>query len=84
MSEMYVARSRTARISVALLSLAALIALVTLEPGTTKAQTPAPHTVVPGTAAIWTDKSQYFVGDPILICYRVPNPGFITITDIAA
>jgi hypothetical protein len=48
------------------------------------AQQPAPQTVVPGTAAIWTDQAQYAIGDAILICYRVPTPGPITVTDIAA
>jgi hypothetical protein len=48
------------------------------------AQQPDPQTVVPGSAAIWTDKPSYAVGESILICYRVPVPGPITITDIAA
>jgi hypothetical protein len=72
------------RTSAGLIAVAiALIAVGTLPPAAT-AQQPAPQTVVPGTAAIWTDQSQYAIGDAILICYRVPTPGPITVTDIAA
>lgn len=41
-------------------------------------------TVQPGTAAIWTDKSAYNIGDPIQYCYRIPIAGMITITDFPA
>jgi hypothetical protein len=67
-----------------ILGVLALLATLVIDGGTTRAQQPAPQTVVPGTAAIWTDKPQYAVGDPILVCYRVPIPGPITITDITA
>ena len=49
-----------------------------------RAQDPGVTTVVPGTAAIWTDRSQYRVGDAIQFCYRIPVPGFITIIDLPA
>lgn len=42
----------------------------------------APQTVQPGNAAIFTDKQQYNIGDSIQVCYRIPIPGFITITDL--
>ncbi len=32
--------------------------------------------------AIWTDKSQYQIGDTIQYCYSVPQPAHVTITDI--
>jgi len=51
---------------------------------TARAQQPTPQAVVPGTAAIWTNQPQYSVGDPIVVCYRVPIPGPITITNIVA
>jgi hypothetical protein len=41
-------------------------------------------TVEPGTAAIWTDKSSYNIGDPIQYCYRIPIAGMVTITDFPA
>ena len=41
-------------------------------------------TVQPGTAAIWTDKSAYNVGDAIQYCYRIPITGMVTITDFPA
>ena len=40
------------------------------------------QTVQPGTAAIFTDRQQYTIGDPIQVCYRIPVPGFITILDL--
>lgn len=43
-----------------------------------------PTTVQPGTAAIWTDKSEYNIGDPIQYCYRIPIVGQVTINDLAA
>jgi hypothetical protein len=39
-------------------------------------------TVQPGSAAIFTDKQQYNIGDAIQVCYRIPIAGFITITDL--
>jgi hypothetical protein len=41
-------------------------------------------TVQPGTAAIWTDQSQYNIGDPIQYCFRIPIAGDVTITDLPA
>lgn len=35
-------------------------------------------------AAIWTDKSEYEVGDRARLCYAVPSPAYIEITDILA
>lgn len=44
------------------------------------AAAPAPaHAQQP---SIWTDKPQYNLGDPIQICFRVPGPGPIRITDL--
>lgn len=37
-----------------------------------------------GSASISTDQSQYNVGSPIRICYTVPGPGPVTITDLQA
>src|SRR5438067_584899 len=37
-----------------------------------------------GGASITTDQQQYQVGDPIEICYTVPGPGPVVITDISA
>jgi hypothetical protein len=31
---------------------------------------------------VGTDGGQYAVGDPITVCYTVPGPGFVTITDV--
>ena len=39
-------------------------------------------TVQPGSAAIFTDKQTYNIGDAIQVCYRIPTAGFITITDL--
>jgi hypothetical protein len=39
-------------------------------------------TVQPGTAAIFTDRQQYNIGDPIQVCYRIPIAGYITILDL--
>jgi hypothetical protein len=39
-------------------------------------------TVTPGTAAIWTDRTQYNIGDAIQYCYRIPIVGLVTITDL--
>ena len=41
-------------------------------------------TVQPGTAAIWTDQTQYNIGDAIQYCYRIPIVGLVTITDLPA
>jgi hypothetical protein len=41
-------------------------------------------TVVPGTAAIWTDQHQYDIGDAVQICWRIPIAGQVTITDLPA
>jgi hypothetical protein len=69
-----------------------LVVLV-LGAGSTRAQPPTPGQVlpgqvepqiVPGTAAIWTDQSQYQVGQSIQYCYRIPIAGPVTITDILA
>ena len=38
--------------------------------------------VRPGATRIWTDRPEYRVGDTIEICYSVPAPGPIAITDI--
>ena len=66
-----------------LLAIVVLAALAAMLRGT-DAQDAGVTTVVPGTAAIWTDRSQYRVGDPIQVCYRIPVPGFITIIDLPA
>jgi hypothetical protein len=39
---------------------------------------------VPGQAAIWTNRGEYNIGDPIQYCYRIPIPGQVTITDLPA
>ena len=70
--------------AIALFGMLAMLVAFVLTADSARAQTPTPQTVVPGTAAIWTDKPQYAVGDTILVCYRVPIPGPITITDITA
>jgi hypothetical protein len=41
-----------------------------------------PQSVAPGTAAIWTDRQQYTVGDPVQVCYAIPIAGQITIANI--
>jgi hypothetical protein len=51
---------------------------------TSAAQDPNLQTVQPGTAAIWTDQSQYQVGSSIEYCFRIPIAGQVTITDILA
>jgi hypothetical protein len=41
--------------------------------------------IVPGhrpSLRIWTDRRHYYVGDDLRVCYRVPGPGRIQITDI--
>jgi hypothetical protein len=48
-------------------------------PRSVAAQAP---TIEPGNAAIWTNSSQYNIGDPIQVCYRIPVAGYITITDV--
>jgi hypothetical protein len=61
--------------------LAALaLAAVTMQLPRTSAQQVG--TVQPGNAAIFTDKQQYNIGDPIQVCYRIPIAGYITITDL--
>jgi hypothetical protein len=55
---------------------AALVVMVTLWP---QSQHVAAQS---GGASITTDKQTYQVGEPIRICYRVPGPGPITITDV--
>jgi hypothetical protein len=59
----------------ALLALAALTAM-------TRQTSAQVGTVQPGTAAIWTDKSSYNIGDPIQYCFRIPIAGQVTITDL--
>ena len=41
-----------------------------------------PTTVQPGTAAIWTDRQDYNIGDSVTVCYRIPIAGQITISNI--
>jgi hypothetical protein len=53
-------------------------------PRSAAAQQGEPLTTVPGTAAIWTDKQQYQIGEAVQICYRIPVAGNITITDLPA
>lgn len=70
------------RRTLALTSLLAamMLAAIAAVPPTTSAQEPA--TVAPGTAAIWTDKGSYRIGEPIQVCWRIPIAGQITITDL--
>jgi hypothetical protein len=42
------------------------------------------QSVEPGSAAIWTDKRFYNIGDPIQYCFRIPIAGVVTITDFPA
>lgn len=35
-----------------------------------------------GVLRIWTDRRLYYVGDTIQVCFRVPAPGYIRITDV--
>ena len=49
--------------------------------------TSAPRSSTPSTARVTVDRGVggvYAVGDPIRICYRVPGPGPVTLTDILA
>lgn len=55
------------------------LALVPLAVRTTRAQI---GTVQPGTAAIWTDRHEYNIGDALQYCYRIPIAGQVTITDL--
>jgi hypothetical protein len=48
----------------------------------TPAATAQVGTVQPGSAAIWTDKSEYNIGDSIQYCFRIPFTGLVTITDL--
>jgi hypothetical protein len=63
---------------------AVFMAIMAAWPPQAGAQQPGTQTVTPGNAAIWTDQQQYNIGDPIQVCYRIPFPGFITITDLPA
>jgi hypothetical protein len=63
----------------AVVALFVLIVLATPVPRTAAQQV---GTVQPGTAAIFTDKQQYNLGDAIQVCYRIPIAGYITITDL--
>jgi hypothetical protein len=66
------------------LPLAVLVTVLAVLGLQTRTATAQVGTVQPGTAAIWTDKPQYNIGDSIQYCYRVPLPGFVTITDLPA
>ena len=69
-------------VAVAALALLAVVGAVAISsPQGSDAQV---GTVIPGTAAIWTDKTQYNIGDPIQYCYRIPIAGQVTITDLPA
>lgn len=70
---------RRSLVAVAVLAVLALGALTAQLPRTSAQEV---QTVQPGNAAIFTDKQQYNIGDPIQICYRIPFPGFITILDL--
>jgi hypothetical protein len=66
-----------------LLPLAGLVLLALAAVTAATRQTSAQvGTVQPGTAAIWTDKTQYNIGDPIQVCFRIPIAGQVTITDL--
>jgi hypothetical protein len=60
-------------------ALVVLLAIAAVAPSVSAQQ---PETVQPGTAAIFTDKQQYTIGDAIQVCYRIPIAGYITITDL--
>jgi hypothetical protein len=72
-------RSRPRAGRLAVVALFTLLALAAAVPGTAAQQV---QTVQPGTAAIFTDKPVYNLGDPIQVCYRIPIAGFITILDL--
>lgn len=61
--------------------LALVVGGTALRPGRGEAQV---GTVQPGTAAIWTDRTQYNIGDAIQYCYRIPITGQVTVTDFPA
>lgn len=44
----------------------------------------AATTACTGSARIWTDRSSYVVGDTIIVCYSVPGPTHVRITDTDA
>jgi hypothetical protein len=72
-------RSRSLAGRLALLALFVLLVFATAVPNTAAQQV---STVQPGTAAIFTDKAVYNLGDAIQVCYRIPSAGFITILDL--
>lgn len=67
----------TRRLSPLLLTALALLVM-------TAALAPRPQTTAAqsGGASIRTDKPQYRIGEPIQVCYTVPGPGPVTVTDI--
>jgi hypothetical protein len=65
----------------------AVATLVIATPGA-HADAPAPDTTAPGILVpqplrIMTDRETYVAGDTIQVCYRVPAPGRILITEIS-
>jgi hypothetical protein len=64
--------------------IAAVLVLVTASVASRMTTAQQVGTVQPGTAAIWTDQSQYQIGSPIQVCYRIPMQGQIQITDLPA
>jgi hypothetical protein len=57
------------------------LALLAVISATAFISRPADVLAQSGPVSITTDKSQYQVGEAIRICYRVPGPGRVTITD---
>ncbi len=71
------ARPHAGRLAV--VALVVLLALTAAVSGTSAQQV---QTVQPDTAALFTDKTVYNLGDAIQVCYRIPIAGFITIVDL--
>jgi hypothetical protein len=70
--------------AIALIGTLALLVGFAVRADAARAQQPNPTTVQPGTAAIWTDKTQYLIGDTINYCWTIPVAGTIQITDYPA
>ena len=70
---------RRSLVTLAIVAALALGALGARAPGASAQQV---TTVQPVAASITTDRQQYNINDPITVCYRVPVPGYITITDL--